>query len=316
MPSSVQSRRSRGWCWTLNNPTEEEIVKIQAATTKFTIYGHEVGESGTPHLQGYSHFVNACSLGHVKAMLGQRLHAEERKGTLEQAVNYCKKDGKTWEKGVMRATMSNKWKDVIALAEAGKLDVIKEDYPGIFFLHLNKIRDLMNPSVDHIRDDLKEHFEWWYGPTGTGKSRRAWEEYPHHYDKAINKWWDGYNYEECVVIEEADPTRCEHMAYFFKRWCDHYPFRAEVKNGHLHNIRPIKIIVTSNFSIKECFPKPEDHDPLLRRFKVTHFPFATSGPQQSSEVIQESSDSAHSSPGFSGMREELQAHWMNLDLNL
>ena len=25
--------------------------------------------------------------------------------------------------------------------------------------------------------------EWWVGPTGTGKSKKVWEEYPTHYAK-------------------------------------------------------------------------------------------------------------------------------------
>jgi len=37
-------------------------------------------------------------------------------------------------------------------------------------------------------------------------------------------------------------------------------------------IRPKKIIVTSNYTIEECFPNVQDHLPLKRRFKVKHFP--------------------------------------------
>ena len=34
--------------------------------------------------------------------------------------------------------------------------------------------------------------EWWVGPTGTGKSKKVWEEYPTHYAKEKNKWWCNY----------------------------------------------------------------------------------------------------------------------------
>ena len=54
-----------------------------------------------------------------------------------------------------------------------------------------------------------------------------------------------------------------------KRWTDHYSFTAEVKQSVVH-IRPKKFVVTSNFTIRECYPLPQDHLPLERRFKVHH----------------------------------------------
>lgn len=263
--------RSRGWCFTLNNYTIPEIELIDCAPVQYVIYGKEVGENGTPHLQGYVHYKCQVTAGHVKATIGTRCHIEVRRGSLQQAIDYCKKDGVVTEHGHLRIGNENKWTDVIELAKKGDLDTIESEYPAIFFMHKPKIIDLMAPAIEPFQDDPKNHFEWWYGPTGTGKSRAVWDNYPVHYDKQINKWWDGYQYHEVVCIEEADPKKCEHMAYFFKRWADHYPFRAEVKNGHLNNIRPNKIIVTSNYTIKECFPNQQDWEPLLRRFKVIHF---------------------------------------------
>ena len=247
---------------------------MQQVKCQYIIYGLEVGESGTPHLQGYVHFPNAVSAGHVKATLGNRVHIEIRHGSIQQAVQYCKKEGTFFERGhVRQSTKENKYADIVELAEQGKLVTIKEDYPFFYLMYKPKLEALMAPDLHPFTDDLHDHFEWWYGPTGTGKSRKIWELYPKHYDKQMNKWWDGYLYDEIVVIEEVDPKKCEHMAYFFKRWCDRYPFRAEIKNGHLNNIRPQKIIITSNYTIKECFPNQQDYEPLLRRFKVTHFPF-------------------------------------------
>lgn len=276
MPSlQSTNKKVRGWVFTLNNYTEDDFERIlrlpdDQTNVQYICFGKEVGESETPHLQGYIHFKREVRRSTVSSALPNAF-VEIRKGTLAQAIAYCKKDGDFHQNGHLRIPNENKWTDIIDLAEAGKLDEIKEDYPLIYLMHKPKLESLMSPNLEPFTDDPKLHFEWWYGPTGTGKSHTVWQEYPVHYDKQMNKWWDGYLYQETVVIEEADPKKCEHMAYFFKRWCDLYPFRAEIKNGHLNNIRPNKIIVTSNYSIKECFPNQQDYEPLLRRFKVVHF---------------------------------------------
>lgn len=113
--------------------------------------------------------------------------------------------------------------------------------------------------------------EWWYGPTGTGKSTRLWTEYPEHYQKAINKWWDGYDMEDVVAIEEWNPDSAM-LANKLKIWADRWPFTGEIKNGTVRGIRPKKIIILSNYSIDQCFPRKADAAPLKRRFKVIHFP--------------------------------------------
>lgn len=103
MPRTTRSRR---YCFTLNNPTEAEKQSLAnfGVNCKYLVVGREVGESGTPHLQGYVEFVTAVSFAQVKQLLGsERYHLEPARGTAQQASDYCKKDGDFDEYGVLSA---------------------------------------------------------------------------------------------------------------------------------------------------------------------------------------------------------------------
>ena len=86
--------RCRGYVFTLNNYTEEDVEALrQTQGSKYLLFGKEVGENGTPHLQGYVYFKNKKSFKQVKTLLGDRYHIEAQRGSCEQAIDYCKKDG-------------------------------------------------------------------------------------------------------------------------------------------------------------------------------------------------------------------------------
>lgn len=122
-------------------------------------------------------------------------------------------------------------------------------------------------NLDIIDGDLEN--DWYWGEPGTGKTKKAWEENPNLYVKAINKWWDGYKGEDVVLLDDWDPKH-DVLVSHLKQWSDRYPFRCECK-GTSMMARPKKIIVTSNYPIEACFQNPEDVAAIKRRFKQTHF---------------------------------------------
>ena len=139
----------------------------------------------------------------------------------------------------------------------------------------NQMHDYYNrpPIIDGDLTNL-----WFWGEAGTGKTRKAWELEPELYTKGLNKWWDTYEDQKTVLIDEWSPVY-KIMTSHFKQWGDRYPFVAEIK-GESRLIRPKRIIVTSNYTIQECF-EPTDVEPILRRFKQIHF--ITQGSRPDSE---------------------------------
>jgi len=117
----------------------------------------------------------------------------------------------------------------------------------------------------------KEVYVFW-GRTGTGKSKRAWEEaslsaYP---KSPTSIWWCGYQGHENVVIDEfRGQINISHVL----RWLDRYPVIVEVKGSSVV-LQAKRIWITSNISPDDWYPDLDEETRLAlrRRFKnVIHF---------------------------------------------
>jgi len=120
--------RVRRFHLVLNNylSTEVEAFKTRfPAFTKYCIFGKEVGENGTPHLQCYIETSNKCSINGLQKKISTAQGFKSRyaikvcRGTAEQNIAYCSKDGDTWWAGtVPKGMLSEDWH---ALATYGLL---------------------------------------------------------------------------------------------------------------------------------------------------------------------------------------------------
>lgn len=185
-----------------------------------------------------------------------------------KAWGYCTKEDTRvegpWTHGEMPKPPKRGAKDSLefnlACLEAGPSTMIRsgqlnmKDYIKVVqAVNLYKLHNADNKD----RNILTNY--WFMGETGAGKSREAKTrfraEYGVHYDKMLNKWWDGYQGEKVVILDDITPDHCN-IAHHLLRWLDHYSFNAEVKGGTI-NIRPEIIIVTSNYTIEEVFGKKD-----------------------------------------------------------
>lgn len=262
----------RNWCFTLNNYSIDEIKTFRENTRwKYLLLGYETSETGTPHIQGYVVMKSRCRMRTMKN-LNARAHWEPARGSFQQNYDYCTKDGEFTDFGIKPRTQKEcgdmekqRWKDALAAAKDGRLDDIPAD---IRFRYYTTCKQIMKDFMPMPDDMPNVTGVWIYGPAGVGKSRKAREDYPNAYIKPCNKWWDGYQGQENVIIDDVD-KRHEVLGHHLKIWADRYGFTAEIKGGAL-NCRPSKIVVTSQYSIDDIWPDCETREALKRRFHVVH----------------------------------------------
>jgi len=270
--------RSYNWCFTINAENQFGLIEEWklSAKFKFICYGEEIAPTtGHKHLQGFCGLKNAKTVSSmVKAYPGP--HWESMRGRIEQNEKYCAKEGNYHKWGdVPQFNVQNgldekeRWEDIWTKAKAGQIESIE---PMIRLKHYNTISRISshyNPRPRRLHPDEFKAY-WIYGPTRTGKSKCVWDKYEDHPDgfyikSANNKWWDRYNGEGVVYLEDF-PGDGKYLSYYIKTWVDVYPFHAEFKGGSRY-ARPHTIIVTSNFSLSAVFESTgEDYAAIKARF--------------------------------------------------
>ena len=86
---SQGGQTARAYCFTLNNPISDELQICP--NERFIIWQVEQGEQGTRHIQGYIELSKPARIAALKKWLPQA-HFESRRGSREQARDYCKKE--------------------------------------------------------------------------------------------------------------------------------------------------------------------------------------------------------------------------------
>lgn len=269
---SKPSNRNYHWCFT----SYKDNIVYNERYMLYLVYGVEsCPTTKRVHLQGFVALKGRATRGRAKIILNDAAaHLEVRRGTVEQAISYCKKDGVIFEWGSPPVSGSEATKGLFrkadSLAKRGDFDSIDSSIRIRCYGNLQRIRQSVILSQKH--DVLLPGSVcgmWLQGKPGTGKSFYArqfcTERELQFFYKALNKWWDGYQFEPIVIIEDLDHFHAPHMGSNLKIWADEAPFIAELKGGST-KIRPRLIIVTSNYPIAGLWQDPDLIEAISRRF--------------------------------------------------
>lgn len=271
--------KSRNYCYTLNNFSDTEVIDIRNwLYVKYNLIGYEVGEEGTPHLQGYVEWSTPRGLKVLKK-LNVRIHWEICKGTQKHNIDYCKKGGKFEEVGSPKKQ-----------GERSDLNVLKDS-----IVSGTKVVDIMmdNPIIYHqygrtlttIEDEVlrrKWRTEmtkcvWIWGGTGLGKSHEAFlgfamfnpdTHYVVNMQEVKKGWWDGYRQQKFVIINDF---RGEIPYAELLNLCDKWPHSVGRRNRMPMPFLSEMIIITSSKSpggVYKNVLRNESIDQLLRRIEV------------------------------------------------
>lgn len=261
---------SNGRYWILTIPAHSFTTYLPNSVT--WIKGQlELGETGYLHWQIICSFGKTVRLSHVKKVFGDGVHAELTRS--DAAEDYVWKDetsvaGTRFELGSkpLKRACPKDWDAILSSAKSGCFDDIPSDVYIRSYSALKKIRaDSLEPAA------IERKIRVFWGRTGSGKSKRAWEEagleaYP---KDPRSKFWDGYREHSNVVIDEfRGGIDISHIL----RWFDRYPVIIEVK-GSSTVLKAVNIWITSNIHPREWYPTldAETKAALERRLEIVHF---------------------------------------------
>ena len=268
--------RVRNWCFTLNNPNQDDETRLRNCVTdntaRYVIYGRETSPSGTRHLQGYIEFTTSVRFNRAKLLVGERAHLEPRKGTPDQAREYCQKEGDYSEYGIPSSLRTGGARSGFASAvESVKLGLregdLAQQHPGEYVRYNRGFRQLSQALRGRERRGNVCRI-WLFGGTGVGKSFAAWKiikESPvQWFAKHTSKWFDGYCGEQAIYWDELRQDDFPKFSDFLRVF-DEYQCQVETKGGMTWLNANIWLITTPE-DIEHTFTTSENIGQMKRRF--------------------------------------------------
>lgn len=233
-------------------------------------------ETDALHYQGYAEFsrqVNWTTLHTYPGFAEPPAHFESRRGSQKQAIAYCSKDDTqvdgpyTFGEPNHQGQRSELVEIAAEIHEGRSLREISKDHPGEYMKMSTGILRYKHLHTEPRRWKMECYLI--LGTTGCGKTRFAHETFPDAYWKPKGKWWDGYDGQSTVIIDEmyghSFPfTELLHLL-------DRYPYTVECKGSSVQFVSHV-IVMTSNQHPGNWYNKERTHNtgwdetnPLKRR---------------------------------------------------
>lgn len=252
--SRPSGKRSRGWCFTVSNYTEDDLVTVKALAhaSAYVIAGYEVApKTGTPHIQGYVYYESARSFESMRKRL-PRAHLEPARGTGEQNKKYCSKGGLICiEQGVppQQGARSDIESIYDMLRDGASMRAVIETDPNLQCMQIAEKYLKYNEAPRTAAAEVR----WYWGPPGAGKSyaARQWlGDDCHTASRTTSKFWDGYDAHKGVLIDDFRPKWCDFVELL--GILDEGPYAVEVK-GSSRQLVATKIAITCPFTPEELY---------------------------------------------------------------
>lgn len=264
---------SKSWCYTLNNPTEEEILTYRAIECQRHVSGREIAPTtGTPHLQGIITMKTAHRFSKMSKILA-RAHIEIAHSE-SASEKYCMKDDDVVIDIDNRK--QGKRNDLQPVAEkiiaGSKVSDVAMEAPTMFIKFSKGMRDLAaivsQRATNHFRFLTVELI---IRKTGTAKTRSVFDKYGYENTYILDMsqstlWFDGYEGQDVICFDEF---RGQCPFSFFLRLLDGYPVRLPIK-GSFTYAAWTKVCITSNRPWTMWYPSVTEDDTaaLARRLGV------------------------------------------------
>lgn len=269
MPKNLAKFQGKYWCFTINNPAEDQHPPNIWPDVQFVIWQFEAGEAGTNHIQGYVAFTKVKRLTWISNNCERAAHWEPRMGSHSEAKHYCMKPVPDCECDHCIAAIGQRiagpWQhgddSCIAdtqgerndldhckeMIDAGKTDAeIAQEHFGTWCRNYRAFERYRKLVKGKSRNWITFVTVLWGAP-GVGKSRRARLEsgedaywLPKPEGNAV--FWDGYDGQENVVIDEFYGWIARTQ---LQRLCDSTPLLVNNKFGSTPFLAK-KIWITSN----------------------------------------------------------------------
>lgn len=227
--------------------------------------------TGQLHIQGFVIFKNRKRLVPTLKRIDPTRHWEKRKATLRQAAaNYATKhdtrSGWTLQMGEFDEVEQGKRNDLDEIKNeiiaGASIESICDRHFGTAARYLRFFEKYKLMKAKN-QDSVPEVYVFW-GNTGTGKSREAWEKFPNAYDKSSSDWWwDGYDGVSPVIIDEfTGQIPIEAIL----KITDRHPNRVPFKGGMMKFAAKV-IVFTSNVHPNNWWPRAVNYAAFERRCK-------------------------------------------------